>query len=445
MTEKTLIKITTIEEARKWVGRRASRSGYSGVDQSLPAHLNDYLLTLAPPEASPGGVFQFAGWCGHPHGPAVWVELADGPAHPRPEGDGWVWCQTARKAGDLFTGKVCEVDAAPWPGEAYGARSSGTLHAAPHIGSVHVDDGFSLLVRGGAWIRETSCEEPAEPAKETAAERIARVKSYEGKRVRLISCDGSTPRKSVGTLCVEVYGDRLYAALGERTTWAVGDGFWSDFELVDPVDPVAEAEQALADARESEGRAWLRKADTERAHESAVTVRERAEESLAKARAEQAEKESAEAERKAREEEDARFPLPEGWEWRRTCKDKPKAVHTDGRSMGVGSKDGQLWQTKNKRFPLDVVRAVLARHDAETAPESWVLSGAGSAMRSRRHTIAKGDKVSVDIKGAVTTHTVYRKDSDGDVYLLPPLPGCEGGKGLLASWDPNPVKVTKLT
>lgn len=137
-------------------------------------------------------------------------------------------------------------------------------------------------------------------------------------------------------------------------------------------------------------------------------------------------------EQKAREEretEDARFPLPHGWHWEKGIRGilswpaavGPAPAPTDGSTICV-----HVWECSDSRYPprvvsrvykdgavtceyrsapLDVVRAVIARYDAEHDAEHGATN-------------AKQEPYSIDIPAGRWASEVSHSFQDGDVIDL---------------------------
>jgi hypothetical protein len=169
-----IIKIRSEDELNKWVGRRVrlgwGRDGLWQSTQNYVGMLRRY-----------NGVNVHVGDCSN-HGWRIdfsdptdfgWIELLDGAAYPRPEGEGWVWIPTAADARP-FEGKRCEVSAGPLPLTASGRHSVFYDLCISNCGG-WLDDpngpSVAATMRGGAWIREL----PPEPVIDPAQAKIDRL------------------------------------------------------------------------------------------------------------------------------------------------------------------------------------------------------------------------------------------------------------------------------
>lgn len=190
---------------------------------------------------------------------------------------------------------------------------------------------------------------------------------------------------------------------------------------------------------------------------------------VARIEAEIAQAEREAAEQKAREEreaEDARFPLPEGWRWEHDvtllkstrCAVGPNPKTSGPRTLCVhvfalspvpeivarGYVDGQIdcaWQ----RPPLDVVRAVIARYDAEHAPPYSIELARGCYASEVSHTFQAGDVITLTLAdGSETRHTINEVDEDGDVWTAESF-ACDGNMRSCLVGNVGYRHVTKIT
>ena len=155
-----------------------------------------------------------------------------------------------------------------------------------------------------------------------------------------------------------------------------------------------------------------------RACEAAAYLRRVEEEAAAK----KAEEEKA----RKRAEQDARFPLPAPYEWRRQEALLYAYNLEDGSALYVDSGSKLCYEEEEGTpadectfQPLDVVRAVIARYDAENAPEeSWDISEV--PLHDQKHPLKVGDKVRLlHTNGKESVHTVSAVLRGGVVGVTP--------------------------
>jgi hypothetical protein len=147
-------------------------------------------------------------------------------------------------------------------------------------------------------------------------------------------------------------------------------------------------------------------------------------------------------------EQDAAFPLPEGWAWGR-CLGGTPAAEKGGWSVYVtpiGYLSCSAFPNLSKPAPVDVARAVIARHDAESAPVREVFDVAGmNCAAIARLGLRVGDVVEIEVEGfRVTRTTVSRIGSSGHVEVDPTYCDAESDSQWLLSGMPE-YGVTKIT
>ena len=192
------IEIRTEADARQWVGRRVRlfrHTNHRGREDRGEGMFAMYVDGVGDVRMVTGGdpadTRQAGTWCGaHAYGQYATIELLDGPAHPRPEGDGWVWAQTSAEIPASFLHEICEISApssVSYPARLVKIKINEILERAllghlPSGPSASLD----MTARGGAWIRRENTADPTpepppvsppDPVPATREERLAQLQA----------------------------------------------------------------------------------------------------------------------------------------------------------------------------------------------------------------------------------------------------------------------------
>lgn len=331
-------------------------------------------------------------------------------------------------------------------GSEYAPRGEGLLRIGRAYGSDWVGVGKSGPCGCGSTAVSMNSESDAWIELLDAHPDAARYAAMVGKRIKVVAAGGSDDyarfsARLAGGIVTAV--DTTGLAQAVAVTWLtdsgdshmcyIGPGFWPDVVIDEP--------PTLADQLET--------ARAEVARIEAEIAREATEAAEQKARAEH-------------EAEDARYPLPEGWRWERNynglglCAVGPNSRLEYPRTLCVRVLGGMSAEIVTRgvdcdigweRPPLDVVRAVIARYDAERAKDApySIDLPPGGWCRDVPHTFQVKDVIDLTFQsGRVERCVISKVDDERDIWVKDPYTADRGYESRYVG-NYNGRGVTKVT